>query len=142
MKNSPLAQNILYGIILSVAILAVVGFRQPPPLEVRGIFLPSGKERYAPIAPEEVAIYTSLPPQASVMGLIRTTLHFESTTEAALQEDLSESVDYAKALAGDFGAQGLLLTNTGITGKEVDPLDGFVLYAEPIRFLSAPVEGT
>lgn len=124
-------QNGLYALIIVLVILICVGLSPSPAFTPHGIYLPTEKPG-APVPAEQVRLYSSFPENYKVVGQIRTALHVTSTlNQASINSDAKSSYLYARGLAANAGANGIVINTIGTTG-EAGPLNALVLYATAI----------
>ena len=127
----------LYQNLLGLAILVIVSLicwpLAPKPSSTPvGILLPSGPLKTA-ISTHQVQLLSVMPPNAKILGIIHTKLYYPRLSLPQEQQDMGASLNYAKTLAAQAGANGVVPTLMGTTGI-ANPLDGFVVQANAIRY--------
>ena len=130
------SQNLI-NLAVALTIAAVIWFLQPQhTLGPHGILLPSGLSTTAnlpAISPDQVQVYDNPPNSYSLVGYVRTTIHFDDLSDAAMQRYNTIDINYAKQLAAQAGANGLWIQAAGRSEGGINPLDGFLVYAEAIH---------
>jgi hypothetical protein len=125
-------QNII-GLIIIVFVGVIAWPLAPKPnAHVSGILLPVSTLK-SPIASNEVQVLQAMPVYAQVIGHINTNLYYDSISLKEESQDMALSINYAKMLAAQAGANAIVINQIGITGP-VDPLDGFVVRATAINY--------
>lgn len=145
MKHNSLAQNILYLAIIALVLTTAWLLKPKTDYSPRGIFLPNSSNTYAPVAESEVIAYPAsvdnlqslayyfkqLHQYGTPIGEIHTSIHFESTNAAELSANLEKSLNFAKKLAAEQGANRLIYASART--PKAGALDEQVIYAEALR---------
>ncbi len=127
-----LTQNLIGLVILLAVGLLCWPLAPKPNPNPTGILLPTAPLN-APISTNQVQILEAMPPNAKILGTINTKLYFSSLSIAEENRDMAASFNYAKILAAQAGANGIVPVQIGTTGT-VNPLDGFVVQANAISY--------
>jgi len=139
-KASYKHQNIIYaGILL---IVFAVGFliAPKPNYMVHGILLPSQETNMPAIPVQDVKIFRQLPANYIDLGLIRTALHRTSNTSEANQNQVDASVQFARELAAQRGANAIWIKLLRTTDEP--PMHSMIMMAKAIHTeASAPKSG-
>ena len=126
------AQNILYLVII-LAVTAILFFLAPRYVHnTHGVYLPTIQQQYPSINVNAVQLYTIMPTDAKVVGIIRTLHHYNTTDKSTMQRLQENAIRYAQLQAAKHGANGVVITQLGRT-IQGGPLDGVILYAKAIR---------
>ncbi|MDA7742213.1 hypothetical protein N8865_01195 [Francisellaceae bacterium] len=134
-----LKQNIIHAIIIA-AVISVCLWANPAPKDnVHGILLPSSNAHYPSTNPGQVLVFKAMPAKFKEVGIVRTNLHYNTVSDAIMEKDVKESVEYAKTLAANAGANAIVLTNVGRT-QTGGPLDGVMVYAKAILVQTTPAQ--
>ena len=128
---SNIQQNLIHAVILAAVVSISLWLYPQTPLEVKGILLPSGAVSSQHIQPQQVSVLQQMPFGGRSLGLIRTSVHFDSEQPSALDEQVKQSVDYVKHLAAEKGANAIVIHNIGRTGS-VGPLDSLMVTATAV----------
>lgn len=131
MKLNDKLQNLLYTGILVVVALIVLALRPEIPYTSHGIYLSQTQQSFPATKPQSVQVVEQPPAGAKMVGIIRTTIHYNSTTEKALDQNNTQNITLAKQLAAQHGAEFL----TGFAGRttQAGALDGQVFYGKAYR---------
>jgi hypothetical protein len=121
-------QNGLYALIF--AIVACLCWPLAPQANPNptGILLPQGNA-FASISSDQVQVGNTKPINAQLVGYIHTQLHYATTSSQSDSTNLAKSINTAKKLAAQYGANIIVINMIGRT-IESGPLDGFVIAAD------------
>ncbi len=130
-----ISKDALFQNSIGLAVLIIVGLifwplAPKPNPDVSGIYLPNATEK-APISPDQVQVLQVMPPKAEIMGIINTKLYYNSLAESAQNEDITASLNYAKSLAAQAGANGIVIKEVGASMSQ-GPLNGVVVYGTAV----------
>lgn len=125
-------QNFLYMLIL-IGVAAFFWYTLPEiPNESHGILLPYKIPEHGMTSVNEVKVLGHYPKHFEKLGLIRTTRHFDSSDLVQQDNDEVSNIAFARQLAAEVGANGIVITMMGHTAEK-GPLDGILLNAEAIQ---------
>ncbi len=123
--------NVIALIIILITALILWPLAPKPNPNPSGIFLPSSPLSGKMISANQVQVLQMMPSHAKIVGLINTKAHYYLTDSAADDAHIAKNTAFAQQLAGESGANAIVITQIGRTYED-GPLDGFVLYATAI----------
>lgn len=134
LSRDHLKQNAIgLAILLAVGLICWPLAPKPNP-EVSGILLPSAPPK-APILPNQVQVLETMPAHATVLGTVNTKIYYSSLSNAEEMADMNSSINYAKTLAAEAGANAIVINalRSGMT-ESLGPLNSFVTQSYAVSF--------
>ncbi len=127
-----MTQNVIGLFILIIVGLILWPLAPRPNPNVSGIFLPNAPLK-TPTSPNQVQVLQVMPPNAQILGIINTKLHYNTLALSEENQDIALSLNYAKALAGQAGASAIVVNTIGST-LDQGPLDGIIVEANAVSY--------
>lgn len=121
---------------IGLAILIVVGLlcwplAPKPNPNVSGVLLPTAPLK-ARISPDQVQVLETMPSKAQTLGIINTKLYYSSLSSATQGVIMTQSLNYAKILAAQAGANAVVINTLQSGYTPQGPLDGFIIQASAV----------
>ncbi len=123
--------NLIALVIILIVALILWPLSPKPNPEPSGIFLPAMPLSGKTVPADQVQVLQMMPAHATIVGTINTKAHYYLTNTAADNLHIAKNMTLAQQLAGNAGANAIVVTQIGRTYED-GPLDGFVLMATAI----------
>lgn len=125
-------QNLVGLTILFIVGVACWPLAPTPNTNPSGILLPTAPLKTA-ISSDQVQVLEVMPPHAQNLGIINTKLYYATLAQAEQNADIDSSMNLAKQLAAQAGANGVVINQIGATMGQ-GPLNGVVVEANAVSY--------
>lgn len=132
MKLNNYYQNLISGAIILVVIVIALACYPAAKVNVHGIYLPQTNQTYPETSPEAINIMKNVPLNGEYIGIINTSLHYDTKNENTITEGKQQSLTYAKKLAAEHGGD-TMIVGYNVSPGHTGPLDSVALRAYVFR---------